>query len=163
MTILYYDGANWNRQGVSGATAVDLYGIAGFDASNAWAAGDGGVIARWSGTSWQGTTITGSPDLKAVAFVGNPVVVGVNHSCYSATMGQTRSCASRSETLLSVWGSSNLDVWAGGLNAVILNSNNGGSTWTQVSGPTLGDVTGIWGSGPNDVYAARSADVLHRP
>lgn len=48
------------------------------------------------------------------------------------------------------WGASIDDVWVGG--ATVMRSTDRGATWTTV-GPPLGNVYGLWGSGPDDVWA----------
>jgi hypothetical protein len=56
------------------------------------------------------------------------------------------------EILKAVWGTSANDVWAVGLDGVIVHSD--GVRWTASASGTTKMLNGVWGSGPADVWAA---------
>lgn len=65
-----------------------------------------------------------------------------------------------SKYLLSVWGSSERDLWAVGSGGVIMHYE--GITWKKVPSGVTDDLYGVWGSGPRDVWAVgESGAILH--
>lgn len=74
----------------------------------------------------------------------------------------------RNRLLTSVWGVTGDALYAGGsqstdsssVEGLMLRSTDGGESWTEVApGSWPGEVSGIWSSGPNDVYAAAGLEL----
>lgn len=74
--------------------------------------------------------------------------------------GWTRVEVPDTSWLNAVWGSGPDDVYAVGLNGVILHST-GDDVWTQQKTGRSNELTSVFGSGPHDVYAVESEAVLH--
>ena len=75
----------------------------------------------------------------------------------------------RDRQLWSVWGAADSAVYAGGQqrdtngdwNGVLFRSSDHGATWAEVPGSWELAATGLWGSGPADVYVAGSGSLQH--
>jgi hypothetical protein len=127
-TTLHWDGVSWAL--VPPGTAAGLLGVWGSAKNDVWAVGRAGTILHWNGTAW------------------SPVESGTTY------------------TLNAVWGSRATDVWAvGGWAAesfigrhttgqVILHWN--GTAWSPVPRGSDALLAGVWGSGPDDVWAVGS-------
>jgi hypothetical protein len=137
-TILHWDGATWSPS-ASGTTATlrDVWGSASDDV---WAVGPG-TLLHWDGKAWAN------------------VVAALAPTFTSASLYVQR-----------VWGTSATDVWAvcGSTYPAVPNVPNGailhwnGSSWALVPSPNTNFFGGIWGSGPNDVWAfAAQSSVVH--
>lgn len=67
--------------------------------------------------------------------------------------------------LLSVWGASSTDVWAGGAGGAVASGvaalqHWNGTAWTPYTWND-GDVNGLWGSSSTDVYGAATNKIIH--
>lgn len=163
--------ATWSS--ATSGTAQDLYRVWGSGPTDVWVVGAGGVILRWNGSAWSGVTSgtgqdlhglwgSGPSDVWAVGFAGT--IVHWNGSAWSATTSNPP----LSSNLYGVWGSGPDDVWAVGDERAILHWN--GFAWSAAGLPTprvetayagfTGVTTqifsGVWGSGPSDVWVVGS-------
>ena len=59
-------------------------------------------------------------------------------------------------SLLGAWSASEAVSYAVGVEGVMLRTDDGGATWHRVELSVNPDFTGVWGSGPNDVFAVGS-------
>lgn len=152
----------WTRM-TSGTTEV-LFDVWGTSRTNVYAAGDGGTIQRFDGTSWtaasSGTTTTlygvwgTSPDnLLAVGQAG--VIRQFDGSSWSAMTSPTP------EHLRGgVWGASPADAFTVGTSGSALRFN--GTTWSALSTGTSLALFHVWGTSPADVYAVGlNGTILH--
>jgi hypothetical protein len=65
------------------------------------------------------------------------------------------------QVIQQIWGSGAGDIYAVGLNGVLLHSTGDGKWTTQTTG-TSSNLTGVWGSGPTDVYVSVDSNfILH--
>ena len=64
-----------------------------------------------------------------------------------------------STTINAIWGASDDDVWAVGVQGQILRFD--GKRWRAFDGGTRANLEHVWGSGPNDVWASGAAGLLH--
>jgi hypothetical protein len=128
---------------------------------NAFAAGEGGRIYHYDGSSWNlmttGTTsyfldIWGSSetDLFAVGQAGT--IVHYDGSSWALMPTET------SNDLDAVWGSSGTDVYTVGDSGTILHYD--GVQWKAVPSMTQNRLTGVWGSSDRDVYVVGGI-ILH--
>ena len=62
--------------------------------------------------------------------------------------------------LLGVWGASAADIWAVGINGIILHYD--GSAWTPVPQVTTRNLFGIWGRAAGDAYAIGNTGMILR-
>jgi hypothetical protein len=176
--ILRYNGTAWSYQ-----TPVrwrSMYDITGFSASNVWAVGDGGIIARYDGSSWttllyDGTTVSATPlnsfarPAKKIRLRGiwgssasNVVVVGDSGTVlvYNGSTWSTRS-SGVTAALTDVWGSSSTNFYATTVDGRIIRFN--ATTATVVSGVQApGAFHAIWGSGASDIYAVGDGGIVYR-
>lgn len=122
-------GTNWTNYTMTNGR--NLYGVWGSSASDVYAMGESGTILHYNGTSW-----------SAMITPSNQV------------------------TLTGVWGTGGTD-WAGGdrVYAVGYRSSGGSSgvvwyydgTWHNMNCGTTKALSGIWGSAPDNIYAAGEA------
>ena len=133
-------GSTWTVQ--SSGTTNTLYGLAAFDATHAWAVGQGGVIRFFNGTSWVSQTSGVTTDLYAVTFVSATQgwAVGAGGVIRTTTNGGATWTSQASGTTAALMGVAAVDstrVWISGAGGTIRFFN--GSTWAgQTSGTTSG-------------------------
>jgi hypothetical protein len=101
--------------------------------------------------------INGTPDLQAVwGAAGGPVfAVGGSGEIYRFDGSAWALHERVAEDLVGIWGASASDVWTIGVRGRVYRFD--GAAWAE--GPALGNdvasnVEGIWGSGPNQIFAA---------
>jgi photosystem II stability/assembly factor-like uncharacterized protein len=127
------DGLTWSRQGSqSQAAGVDLFDIHGLDQNNVWAVG--GIY-------------------KGYGLILHSIDGGANWN-RQGTAAQIPNVR-----LFGVHAIDNLNIWAAGENSVLLNSRDGGSTWTSLVLPTipLTRFSAITSFGTNSIWAVGSA------
>ncbi len=156
------------RLGASGLTPT-LTGIAGVfnalggrDAGSVWAAGSGGALMHWDGSSWSrasstvvdevffyGAFVPGPNDAWAVGSRGT--ILHFNGTTWAQVPSST------SVDLLAIHGSGPGDLWAGGANRTLLHSSGQGFQAFSPSPPVGGGnafMAAIWASAPDDVWVA---------
>jgi hypothetical protein len=155
-----YDGASWARmQGEAGAR-LTMRAALGVGNDGAFAAGSGfwqgarwGVLLRQNAGVWteeavpEADAYTGLWAASPTDVFASGIEVGVlrwNGSSWTEMPPPPGSYGDR----YSVWGSSANDVWSAGDGPVWRFS---GAAWTE-AGFNVSTATGIWGSGPSDVY-----------
>ncbi|HWP38354.1 MAG TPA: hypothetical protein VNL18_12455, partial [Gemmatimonadales bacterium] len=158
---------------VSAATAVTLWDsvaspasawlwtIWGTRSNNVWAAGSGGTIYRYNGTSWSLETTVATSQIRAIwgasesdvwAVGGSGGIFHYNGSTWAA---DPASGVVTTVTLFGVWGSAPNDVWAVGASGVVLHYD--GTSWTAVNPAAASGISfwgGVWGSSRDTVFAA---------
>ncbi len=156
-------GMSTHLHSVWGTTAIDLRAV-----------GSGGLIVHtsngmtWileeSGTKGQLLALWGSRPNRIWAG-GAGLVLRFDGQAWTPT---TLPVGVKGQTLFSLWGSSETELFAGGgylqgdlFLGEILRSTDG-LAWSSQKIPTAGIVTAIWGTGPGNVYATTtSGTVLH--
>jgi hypothetical protein len=166
-----------------------LSGVWASGPNDAWAVGSvsGGVvggtpstIVHWNGVAWSivpdATTaaglagVWGSGPNDVLAFGMN--VAGLGNLARGGANGWTTSTVgSVSDSFYGAWGTGPNDIWLAGDEAVagnffgkIMHSNgvawssSGNPGFSTLAGPAL---RGVWGSGPNDVWAVGANSILH--
>ncbi len=99
----------------------------------------------------------GALDLAAAADLSG---ADLSRPDLSVKRGWTRRVVPDTSWLNAVWGSGPSDVYAVGLNGVILHST-GDDVWTQQKTGRAYELTSVFGSSATDVYAVESDAVLH--
>jgi hypothetical protein len=156
------DAASGNVLSVWGSGATDVY--AGTSIGTiVHSGGDGNwqtAYAEATGQVWAGWS-SGPGDAYAVVATGGPMNPPAHlvHSMSSAGGWATESVSPTPTTLVTLWGSSATDVYAGGWHvgsagkAGDLFHSTGNGQWTAVALPGKPyDVRCIWGSSATDVY-----------
>lgn len=167
-TVIHWDGRNWNSS--PSGNMNSLRALYGLDASTIFAAGDMETILRWDGARWieefqefpgtqriLGIWGRGLNDLKAVTVDARTLHRAVDGK-WSELDPANRL------TLSAMWGGSSASLWAVGAGNIGAVLHRNGYRWDQVpvyneSGTTkltigeLGELKGIWGSGPDDIWA----------
>lgn len=170
-TILHWNCAAWSV--VTSGTAQDLYGVWGSGPSDVWAVGAQGTILHFDGSAWSPATSdtplssgvygvwgSGAGDVWAVGDEGT--LLHWNGSTWSNTGSALPS--GTTQTFNGVWGSGPADVWAvgspsckaAGFGQICSNGNVqhwNGSAWSVAPIGTNRGLAGVWGSGPDDVWA----------
>jgi len=127
--VMRWNGTAWSYQ--APVRWRSLYDVTGFSASNVWAVGDGGIIARFDGTTWTSSMYDGN------------TVTPLPLTSFARPARKLR--------LRGVWGSSASNVVVVGDSGVVAVYN--GSTWTNRASGVTTALTDVWGSSASDFYA----------
>jgi len=167
--IYHWRGTRWGPAD-AGATLPALNAVWAASADDAFAVGDGHLVAHWDGVRWSTVTVadavvpagslagvwgTGPHDVLAVGAGGT-----ILH--FDGT-GWSRMDSGTSVDLEGVWADRPDDAFAvGGTTSdqpsTILRFD--GTRWSPMTMSRLGKLGRVWGSGPNDVYAVPLLDAL---
>jgi hypothetical protein len=139
-------------------------GLWGASASEVFAVGAGGSLARYTGDGWtddESPTFehlwdvwgSSAADVFAVGDAGT-IVHWDGTAWDTMTSGLECTC----QALNGVWGSAANDVWAVADGGVILHYD--GAAWTAGDTVPTPALNAVWGSGPNDVFAAGEEGAL---
>jgi hypothetical protein len=185
-TILRLSNGAWVDAHSTSVATQTLDGVWANAPNDAWAVGDGDVIIHWDGTAWSEGAPRNPNVVKAIWGAGPRDVWTVGDASTIAHWDGTHwfnvsyGSTTLSEVPLNrVWGSGSDDVWAVGNKSdqgdTILHWN--GHAWcvlysglcatasgTPIPSPTgvPYDLSGVWASGPNDVWAVGiGGTVLH--
>ncbi len=149
-TILRFNGTCWYA--MPSGTSDALRSVWGTGLSNILVVGEAGTILHYDGAlSWSpmasGTTqnlydVWGSSPSDAFA-VGDRVILHYDGTSWSSIAVDYM--------LHGVWGTAPDDVYAVGPDGTVLHYD--GSVWTAMASGTTDDVTAVWGSGANNVFA----------
>ncbi len=132
-----------------------LNAVWGSSPNDVYAAGDGGRVLHFDGTTWTAQTTGTDTWINAVWGSGPDDVFMVGDG---GSILHRRGGAWKKEDLGdagyyfdTVWGSGPEDVFAAGSNGVVFHYD--GHVWTEQASGTIAHLQGLWGSGPKDVYA----------
>jgi hypothetical protein len=163
--ILHWDGAAWSTppgvpgagfvwRAVSGTGSGDVW-IVGADTSVSGGDGWGGAMLQWDGHAWSTSSV--AQDLGAVWGTGSSDAWGLGdaHALFhwDGKTWMTMSKGVLPQIGTAIWGAGSADLWLG---------SRPGSRPSHWDGTTLalaadwddkGEIYGLWGSGPNDVWA----------
>lgn len=129
-TLIHFDGERWSRVTTPFTPAISA--IWGASASDVWFAG-GRTIRHWVAGVW--SEFNDLPGGREIDLPGAP----------TGTRGLIEA-----DILLSLWGFSASDVWAGGGSGTLLHWD--GLRWRSVpTGSTL-YIYGLWGASPDDIW-----------
>jgi len=175
-TILHFDGTTWtptSRGLPDGAPSRSAQAIWSAGPNDVWIAGDGAIL-RWDGTvartslsaphTFEGLWGSGPSDVWAVGSAHFPFMQSAAKRWDgSAWIDMPLTLPSESHVLHAVWGTSSSNVFAvgevsriGDERPLVLRWN--GSSWSEMlvddmSPARRAPLQGVWGSGPNDVWA----------
>ena len=159
------DGAKWivDAPPAGIPTTRPLRGVWSDGPKNAWAVGpgQGGSVFRFDGSGWSTVPTGVSENWQAVWGTGSEVWITGNTTivhCKAPTACATESSGG-SNTLFSIWGTSNTNIFAVGGSGRIVRFN--GATWSSMTSPTSRTLLRVAGSGPSDVWAVGDSVVLH--
>jgi cysteine-rich repeat protein len=127
------------------------------------AVGDGGLILRYDGTSWNPMASGTLSDLHGVwGFAEDAIVaVGAGGSVlrFDGTAWTVQDSGVTAD-LSAIWGSSTDHLFAVGASGTVLRWN--GNAWSAIPTGTAADLRAVWGVAPDHVYAVGSGGtVLH--
>jgi hypothetical protein len=167
-SILHFDGQTWTwgyfAPCPNGILCPGFQAVWSSSPTDAFAVGDGGLIAHYDGTGWNpqasGTTnalraVWGVGPAGAVFAVGTAgTILYYDRSTWRAqTSGTT-------QQLNAVWGTSANDVFAVGAGGTVLHYD--GTAWTAQSSGSTASLYGVWGTSGNAVFAVGDAStILH--
>lgn len=147
----------------SGVTAVWASETSGF-----WAVGARGLLLRSEdGAVWRRAPVPTREDLTGVSGTRNPerVVLVGDRGTLLVSQDRGRSWVAPRlpvrERWTCAWGMDSGDVFVTGPRGLVLRSTDG-ARWERLSTGTAEDLFGLWGSGPDDLWAVgRNGVVLH--
>lgn len=133
-------------------------------ASGVWAVGERGVVlrSRDRGASWQRVPAPARGALRAVTTAGRGVLVGgVDGVVLHARDGErfAASTGVGDAEVTALWSDGTTSI-AVGRNGIVLRATDGGARWTRVESGTRRTLTGVWGSGPDDLYAVGAGGTI---
>ena len=173
--VAHYDGTSWSNS--YQAHASSLVTIWGASPSDVWAIGFigqtggsySGSIMHYDGASWSAVVPTVSRGLFGLWGFSSSFVVAVGRDeydgsgialTYDGKNWSTSWTGNASTSVVSVWGTSETNVWAVG--EIVLHFD--GKRWSTVSGPSSDPpifLNGVWTSSPGDVWAVGWNQVYH--
>ncbi|MFH0801224.1 MAG: IPT/TIG domain-containing protein [bacterium] len=185
-TIIHYNGISWGA--ANSGTTANLYGVWGNVNTNVYAVGDSGIVLHYNGTWSAMTTMTtarlnaiwggGSNDIFVVGGSADwtsqtnyGVILHYDGSLHSGTYWPK--VLTRNDCFFQgVWGSSSNDVYAVGAYYQFYGSQSvtsyskifhyDGTAWSEMSLPNVGFLSGVWGSGANNVFAVGNGGAILR-
>ncbi len=148
-------------------TQGDLRGCTAFALNNAYFVGDGGTILKWNGSAFSFDYRFSANNLTSVhgGSSSDVTVVGYQDAIlqYNGT-GWTVQPTNLTApgTLLGVYHQAADNKYAVGAGGLILRYYNGASglKWYQQTSPTTYSINSVSGSGPTNVYAVGSAELI---
>jgi hypothetical protein len=152
-------------EAMTSGTTDPLYAVWGTSGSAVYAAGAGGTIVYYNGSTWSPVTSSTTNIFKGiwgssandVFFAGT---LGTMLHYNGSTLNQmTLPGGYESVNLHEIWGSSGSDVFAVGDGGTILHYN--GTAWSAMTSGTGSTLFGIWGSSGSDVFAVGGNIILH--
>lgn len=172
---LSWDGTSWSGDGTRPASQLNgVWGTTVGDAGVVWAVGSEGsvgLVQQWDGASWSRSTLTRAP-LRALwgSSASDVWAVGddatVLHFDGTHWSGELTPFSRTATSFTNVWGSGPSDVWFVGLNRTYLPYDNvmefrekgiilhwDGARYVSYETGVDMHLNGVWGSGPNDVWA----------
>lgn len=162
-SVWHFDGDDWTETPLPITSGViDFWGFAPDDL---WAVG-GNNVFHWDGSGWSEVSSDqgDSPDsLYEVWGTGanDMWVANTNNSRIFHWDGQTWTQTTlRFVSAQALWGSSSSDIWLTGVTSTY---HFDGVRWSEYESDNFTDPNGawgIWGFGPNDVWAAGTRDSL---
>lgn len=170
--LVHFDGDSWTEQ--VGFFSKPPKGVYGIDSDNVFVIGgpvttnatNGGFLDYYDGSSWT-TLIANAPSRFKAVWADNNTVFAVGDQGYAVsidlvTEDQTDHDTQATEDLRAVWGSSKNDVFAVG-NAGVIQHYDGTAWTTMDSGMSDDEFFGVWGTGPDNVYAVTryGSAILH--
>ncbi|HYH78161.1 MAG TPA: hypothetical protein VEX86_00130, partial [Longimicrobium sp.] len=158
--VLHYDGNYWRAMDAGGCgCASQLFAVWGSDGRDVYAVGGSGLVAHWTGTTWDEVD-TGYSGLDLYAVWGSSandvwtVGDGGRMLHYDGIGWTNDGPVGFEDPLYGVWGSGPADVWAVGEGGSILHYDGAWSVDTTFAEL---DLNAVWGTGPGDVWAAGEA------
>ncbi len=181
-TIQHWNGKTLVSE-VSGTTKRLLHAFSS-GPSDIWVVGEQATILHGDGRKWTavaaglpatrppreligGGTITPGNDLQGVWssagttwVVGGPEFPNEGFILRSTGGAFTPVVPAVKGRLLCIWGSSQRDIWAAGVDGLMMHFD--GNAWSNAPRQTTEPLNALWGSGPSDVWAAgNSGTLLH--
>jgi hypothetical protein len=154
-TIVHCTGSNPCSL-VTPITSNNLNGIWGSSSNDIWVAGDNGTILHFNGSSWSTVTSPTSRYLTSVwGLDANNVVMTAAGGAGANTMifwdgANWAAFPFMNDSLLSVWGTSNSNIWAVGYAGIIDHWN--GTNWTRWSFVSSEMLLTVWGASADDAW-----------
>ena len=141
-------------------TGAGLWGIWGASPTDILAAGGGGTIVHYNGSSWGGMTSGTTDPLFGVWGTSSSDVyaVGFNGILHYNGSGWSQVYENEYHLFWDVWGSSSTDVYAADGGDLLLNYN--GSAWNEVDYGTTESLGSVWGSSSDEVFIGGDAGFM---
>ena len=142
--------------------AIDVWA---FSTSDVWVLDGGPSVHRFDGASWSVMETPSTGGLRCIfalsasdAFLcAGSQVLHYDGAAFTA-LGTDVTAATGLDGLIDVWAASRSDVWVVGDDAIV--GHYDGTSWrrTLAGSPFK---SSIWGSGPTDIYALDTFDLVH--
>jgi hypothetical protein len=149
--ILRWDGASWLTVSAATSGTLRLNAVWGSGPNDVWVAGDAGRAAHWDGARWSPIDLGTSVQIDAIGGTSASDIwmVGAGGTILHFDGSAWSNVASNTLTdLSSLWVGGPAEAWAGGSGELV---HWNGVSWAPM--PSTGYTSGIWGSGPSNVWA----------
>jgi hypothetical protein len=164
-TIVHWNGTAWEEMDSGlGCGCTTLWGVWGAAPNDVWAVGDGGVILHYDGTEWVAGDTVPADGLTAVWGSGANDVFAVGtdgaifHYDGTGWTAMTSGVEEDGHVMLSVWGTSSTNVYAGFTGGVL---HYDGTDWSPLAGALECPTFSVWGSAPDDLFVANVCGIDH--
>ena len=155
--------ASWSSSQIGGALTEDIYSIAAFSSTSAFASNGFGDVYRWDGSSWtisargasfgtQFISLSGTSNSNILAVGTNGVIARFNGSAWTTMTSGT------SSTLSNVYMESDTSAFAVGVNGTVLKLS--ASNWTPLSSGVTDTLDGVWSMNGTAFVVGRNAVLL---
>lgn len=169
VVILHFDGASWSPVKIIGATqtflgvwaASDTAIFAVGDSGQLWKSDGGGAGFQLVGQVLGGVRcfgVWGSSNTNVLASCENGEVLHYNGTAVNTITSDTTTTTS---ALNAIWGTSASSIYAVGDGPTILQSTDGGVTWSPQSTGFLGNLRSVSGTAANIFAGGEQGTILH--
>jgi hypothetical protein len=150
-TIVHFNGASWSTQ--SSGTGHTFSGLGGTGPSDVWAVGASGVTQHYNGSTW--STVTRNSGFLITSITSGASgstlwAVGIGGSFLSVASGKFTLSNQSGLPIRAVFANSATDVWAATIGTML---HYNGTTWSNAYVADDDSMSGVWASGPTNVFA----------
>ncbi len=155
-------GDDWRS--VSGAPSLlSVIDVWAFSTTDVWFLDGGPTVHRYDGSSWSTLETPSTGGLGCIFALSQSEVwlcAGTEVLYYDGTAFTATNVTTPTglDGFTDLWASSQMDIWGVGDDGIVAHYD--GSQWTgTIAGSPF--KSSIWGSGPSDVYALSTFDLIH--
>ncbi len=158
-SVFWWDGSRWRYDDTTGTT-WPLNSVFALGEEDVWIAGSNGAVVHWDGSGWTAHDVGTTVHLyKVFAFAPDDVFVAGRTGFVGHWNGSTWRRISPTTPAWSgldvdgLWGPEPSTLYVAASVGTIQRWDRASETWTAMPTPTIMDLTGLMGSGPDDIWA----------
>ncbi|MBN1772503.1 MAG: hypothetical protein JXB32_14635, partial [Deltaproteobacteria bacterium] len=158
-SVFWWNGTRWGYDDGTGTT-WPLNWVFALAEDDVWTVGSNGVVLHYDGSTWTSHDVGVSVHLyKVFAFAPDDVFVGGRTGFVGHWNGSTWTRVSPTTAdwfgldVDGLWGPEPNTLYVAASGGAIYRWDRAEETWEAMPTPTIMDLTGLWGGGPDDVWA----------